>query len=52
MALVEPLVTCRAYAPIDLAPETRPRRADDHGIPYLRARRDQVIPYPPDQRFP
>jgi len=26
--------------------------ADDQGIPYLRARRDQVIPHPLDQRFP
>ena len=25
--------------------------ADDQGIPYLRARRDQVIPHPLDQRF-
>src|SRR5262249_10934187 len=26
--------------------------ADDQGIPYLRARGDQVIPHPLDQRFP
>jgi hypothetical protein len=26
--------------------------ADDHEIPYLGVRRDQVIPYPLDQRFP
>src|SRR5258708_22294521 len=26
--------------------------ADDHRIPYLGARRDQVIPYPLDQLFP
>jgi len=27
-------------------------RADDHGIPYLRARCDRVIPCLLDQRFP
>ena len=26
--------------------------ADDHGIPYLGALHDQLIPYPLDQRFP
>src|SRR5258707_14319444 len=31
---------------------TLDRSADDHRIPYLGARRDQVIPYPLDQRFP